>query len=156
MNGWLFLALQATVLAAEYHHGDILNIIIPLISHDIMSFMERDKIRLDQVNNTNLFLMFWCLDNVWRNIFCCGGEEEKRRWKRRKIFGPWRRKRRMEKEKVGTPTNQPTDQQTDHQPGKYSAICLFWKFLMFAIFCSKTANKCLNSGTYGDRQMAWW
>ena len=67
----------------------ILHNFIPRISHNIMSFMERDKIRLDQVNSANTFLMFCCLYNIWISIFCfvfCG-EEEKWRRKRRKIFG---------------------------------------------------------------------
>ena len=40
-------------------------------------FLEYSETRgkLDQVNNANLLLMFWSLDNIWRRIFC-GGDEK--------------------------------------------------------------------------------
>ena len=42
---------------------------------------------LDQVNSANLLMMFWCLDNIWRNTFCfCEGES------------CWNRRNHLEKE----------------------------------------------------------
>ena len=43
--------------------------------------------KLDQVHSANLVLMFWSLENIWRRKIFWGGGEEKRKEKRRKIFG---------------------------------------------------------------------